>query len=642
MSAIAGIYHLNNEPINLEHGNRMMKELEKYPADDIQTWHNDKVFLGCHAQWITPESLGEKLPYYDHERKLAITADAIIDNREELFERLQVDKSKRKEITDSELIVLSYHKWGEDSPKYLIGDFAFMIWDEREQKLFGARDFSGARTLYFYKNKHKFAFCTVMEPFFVLPYLDQSINEDWIAEYLASINMIETIAPYSTVYSMINQIPPAHTLLIKNGKIKFSRYVNLDEVEKLSLKNESDYLEAFRDIFQVAVNSRLRTFRKVGAHLSGGLDSGSVVSFAANSLKTNGKVLNTFSFVPQKSFVDWTPKNRFADESPYIRTTVDFVGNISDMYLNFDGCTPVTEINNLITALEMPYKFFENSIWIKGIYEKASESDIGILLEGSRGNYSISWGPALEYQALLLRKFRVLKFLNELSCFSRNIGISRSKILPLLKGYALDFHKKEFSYINPSYTNTELLERTNIIEKINEYEHIYNPFRGLLEGRKVHFNQLMSWTIDGVVNTKLSLRYSLWKRDPTNDLRVIRYCLSVPTEQYVQNGMDRALIRRALKGYLPDEIRLNQRTRGIQGVDVIHRMSGTWGDFTRELNNLSTDPIITNYINVSKIKEAITRVKKIPDESFVYNPEFGILGKSLILYRFLKKKSERR
>src|SRR3954465_11520946 len=130
MRAIAGIYHLNDEPINLEHGNRMMKELEKNPAADIQTWHNDKVFLGCHAQWITPESVGEQLPYYDSERQMVITADAIIDNRDELFDLLQVEPSTRKTMPDSQLILLAYCKWGENSPKYLIGDFAFIIWDE--------------------------------------------------------------------------------------------------------------------------------------------------------------------------------------------------------------------------------------------------------------------------------------------------------------------------------------------------------------------------------------------------------------------------------------------------------------------------------------------------------------------------------
>ena len=74
----------------------------------------------------------------------------------------------------------------------------------------------------------------------------------------------------------------------------------------------------------------------------------------------------------------------------------------------------------------------------------------------------------------------------------------------------------------------------------------------------------------------LSLRYSLWKRDPTNDLRVIRFCLSVPEDQYVQNGMDRALIRRATENYLPDKVRLNQQIRGVQGVDWVHRMMPRW------------------------------------------------------------------
>ena len=121
-----------------------MRALEKFPADDIRVWHNENVFLGCHAQWITPESIGEPLPFYDSERQCTITADAIIDNREELFERLQVERSKRKTMPDSQLILLAYYKWGEDSPKYLVGDFAFMIWDERKKKLFGARDFSGS------------------------------------------------------------------------------------------------------------------------------------------------------------------------------------------------------------------------------------------------------------------------------------------------------------------------------------------------------------------------------------------------------------------------------------------------------------------------------------------------------------------
>ena len=73
--------------------------------------------------------------------KLAITADAIIDNRGELLSILQNDKTMWNSITDSEIILLSYEKWGDECPKYLIGDFAFMIWDEQKQTIFGARTF---------------------------------------------------------------------------------------------------------------------------------------------------------------------------------------------------------------------------------------------------------------------------------------------------------------------------------------------------------------------------------------------------------------------------------------------------------------------------------------------------------------------
>jgi asparagine synthase (glutamine-hydrolysing) len=640
MSAIAGIYHLNDEPVNLDHGRRLMKSLEKFPADDVQTWHNDKVFLGCHAQWITPESLGEKLPYYDEQRKLAITADAIIDNRDELFESLQVDRGRRKSITDSELILLAYEKWGEDCPKHLVGDFAFMIWDEREQKMFGARDFSGARTLYYYNDFQRYAFCTVMSPLLSLPYVDKNTNDEWIAEYLVANSMIETIEPYTTIYKNIKQVPPSHSILIRDGNIQSSRFITLPENEKITLKNNSEYEEAFREVFQKAVTSRLRTHHKVGAQLSGGLDSGSVVSFAAKALKEQNKQLYTFSYVPEENFKDWTPKHRFADESPYIQSTVNYVGNIKDYYLDFKGQNSLSEVDHMLDYLEIPYKFFENSLWIKGIYEEAKQLGIGVLLEGARGNYSISWGSAMDYQALLLRKIKWIKFYHELSTYSENIGVSKSRILSVVRRRAFPFifnlFEHNFSYNQPNFINSELLKETNIIEKLNNYENIFDPYQKLLTGRKVHFNQVMSWSINGVTNTKLSLRYSLVNRDPTNDLRVIKFCLSVPVNQYVQNGLDRALIRRSMKGYLPDNIRLNQRTRGIQGVDVIHRMTPIWENFINELKQISEDEIMSKYLNMNEFKNAVIRAEELPSPKYVYEPEFSILIKGFILYRYLK------
>lgn len=113
MSAIAGIYSMQHGPLDPELGPRLMQQLQRYPADDDRSWRAEGLFLGCRSQWITPQSRNEILPYYDPQRGLAIVADAIIDNRSELFGQLQVVREDRDSIPDSLLILLAYEKWGE-------------------------------------------------------------------------------------------------------------------------------------------------------------------------------------------------------------------------------------------------------------------------------------------------------------------------------------------------------------------------------------------------------------------------------------------------------------------------------------------------------------------------------------------------
>ncbi|EJV69990.1 asparagine synthetase B [Bacillus mycoides] len=643
MSAITGIIHFTNEPVSIEHGTRLMSDLQKYPADDIQIWHKENAFLGCHAQWITPESVGEQLPFYNYEKQLAITADAIIDNRNELFEKLQVDYADRKNMTDSELILLSYEKWGEAAPKYLVGDFAFMIWDEKNQTLFGARDFSGSRTLYFYRGEEKFAFCTIINPLFTLPYVEKKLNEQWIAEFLAIPVNFESVDPQQTVYKYIEQVPPSHTISVKNGKVNFSRYYTPTAGKMLNLKSNEEYEEAFRDVYQSAVKARLRTHHNVGAHLSGGLDSGSVVSFAAKDLRAENKKLHTFSYVPAEGFEDWTHKGRIADERPFIQSTVQYVGNIQDYYLELPERSPLSEIDDWLETMEMPYKFFENTFWLRGVYEKASQRGIGVLLSGQRGNWTVSWGPIFDYQAMLLKKLHWIRFYRELYLYSRNIGVKKSRVFEVVRRKAFPFlHQllsSEEQDVFPIIINPEFAKKMNVFDRLKEQDvditgtSILNAY----DMKREQFEKPYYWSINGTYETKLSLRYALWDRDPTNDLRIIQFCLSVPEEQYVQNGLDRSLIRRATKNLLPDKVRLNQRVRGVQGADGVYRMAPFWNKFIKEVQELSVDPIISEFLNVEVIKKAISKICKEPRPEYAFDLDFRVLMRSLIFYRFIKK-----
>ncbi|MGE7880572.1 lasso peptide isopeptide bond-forming cyclase [Bacillus sp. NPDC094077] len=643
MSAITGIIHFTNEPVSIEHGREVMSRLYKYPADDIQIWHKENAFLGCHAQWITPESVGEQLPFYNYEKQLAITADAIIDNRHELFEKLQVDYADRKSMTDSELILLSYQKWGEAAPKYLVGDFAFMIWDEKKQILFGARDFSGSRTLYFYRGEEKFSFCTLINPLFSLPYVEKNLNEQWLAEFLAIPVNFESVDPQLTVYKYIEQVPPSHTILVKEGEVKFSRYYTPTAGKILNLKSNEEYEEAFREVYQSAVKARLRTHHQVGAHLSGGLDSGSVVSFAAKDLRAENKKLHTFSYVPVEGFEDWTHKGRIADERPFIQSTVEHVGNIQDYYLELPERSPLSEIDDWLETMEMPYKFFENTFWLRGVYEKASQNGIGVLLSGQRGNWTVSWGPILDYQAMLLKKLHWIRFYRELHLYSRNIGVKKSRVFEVVRRkafpYLFQLLSSEKQDVFPTIINPEFAKKVNVFNRLKEQDiditgmSILNAY----DMKREQFEKTYYWSINGTYETKLSLRYALWDRDPTNDLRVIQFCLSVPEEQYVQNGLDRSLIRRATKNFLPDKVRLNQRVRGVQGADGVYRMAPFWNEFIEEVEELSVDPVISEFLNVEVIKKAISKICREPRPEYAFDLDFRILMRSLIFYRFIKK-----
>lgn len=195
-------------------------------------------------------------------------------------------------------------------------------------------------------------------------------------------------------------------------------------------------------------------------------------------------------------------------------------------------------------------------------------------------------------------------------------------------------------YRIPSLINPSFAERTGIYDKFKEFgmdQTGWYSNSDIFNERKKHFEDIFQWNAGNTLSTKLSLRYKLWKRDPTNDIRVIRFCLSLPESQYVQNGLDRALIRNATVNFLPDKVRLNQRYRGVQGADWVHRMLPKWEAFTDELQQLRTDKKALEYLDLQAINKALIKINEGARPEYATDPDYKFLMRSLIVYRFLKK-----
>ena len=646
MSAICGIYYYNGKPVTQETSTVMMRELGIYHADVSGTWQEGQVFLGCHAQHITPESIWEIIPYNDNLTSLTITADAIIDNRADLFDMLDIDYSHRDGMTDCLLILQAYQKWGRDCPKYLVGDFAFAIWDKKRQELFCSTDPTGTRAFYYYRSAEFFAFSTLIKPLFNLPGVLKKYNETWIADFLAMPCVMHQLNPELTMYQNIYLLPAGHTMTVQPEGIKKQVYWQVDCQSEIKLKSDGEYEEAFLQVFGEAVRCRLRSIRPVGVMMSGGLDSTSVACLAARELSMSGRRLQAFSSVPMSGYRDWLPARSLADETPYIEAVREHTGNIDVTYCRSEGKHSLSDTDRLLAMLEQPYKIIENFFWIDSIMAAAQERNIGVILNGAAGNVTISWGDFSPYLLSLLRTRQWYRLINESWTIARRYRRPLRMLCGLyrtLMPYELQKSLKRLSDrdwcknlqdllpINPDFA-----QRISVQDRFRKFGYdplFINRFDSYEVRKKKLSHQFFSHV--SVITTKNSMAYGIALRDPTMDKRVIEFCLSVPDRQYVRKGWDRFLIRRAMTGILPDKVRQNETVHGKQSADMTQRLQSRWPELVAEISNIGVREAEREYLDVAKIRREVIKYKTLNDDA-ADDPSLRMLIRSLIFSRFLK------
>ncbi len=548
MSGILGIILLDGSAVDREDLERMKERIRHRGPDGSSCWIDGPVGLGHLMLYTTPESLAELLPASNTSDDLVITADARIDNRDELIDDLFSHKERPEKISDSELILLSYERWGEGCMDKLIGDFAFAIWDRQNNALFCGRDHLGVKPLYYHLTDRSFIFASEIKALFGHPDVPRGLDEETVGDFLVPILDDRE----RTFYEGIRRLPAAHILTLKGGALVKKRYWSLDPNREIRLSSDDEYAAEFRRIFLEAVRCRLRSAFPVGVSLSGGLDSSSVACSARKILaKENGGGIHTFSAI-----FEAVPE---CDEREFIGAVID-QGGFEGHQVRADTKGPLEEFGRYLEYEDEPF-WILNYFMSWDIFKVAKEKGIRVIMDGVEGDVVVSHG--LTFLIELASAGRLIELCRNLRGLSKNFEAPVRSILwnhciaPLapdslaqvyrrLRGR--DRYRDRCGIVNP-----EFADRTNLRERFESY---LEGSRSSKDLREDHYRSLDYAYLQQVleVTDRQAAAFSLDCRHPFFDKRLVEFCLALPSDQKLRRGWSRWILRSAMSGILPQKI----------------------------------------------------------------------------------------
>jgi asparagine synthase (glutamine-hydrolysing) len=608
VSAIAGIYFLDGRSVSCVDLERMVETLAHRGPDGKGIWNEGCVGLGHRMLWTTPESLEEKLPHVSQTADLALTADARIDNRDELTAALDLTDCPRGEITDSQLILAAYEKWDEHCPEKLLGDFAFAIWDRRRQRLFCARDHLGLKPFYYHRSSRAFVFASEIKALLSLPEVPRRLNEIKVADHLAGMFEDREI----TFYRDIFRLPAAHSMTVSPAGTQVRPYWSLDPKRELRLRSNEEYAERFRELFTETVRCRLRSAFPVGSLLSGGLDSSSIVCTARNLLSDNrGGRLHTFSAIfPSLPEADL----RRIDERPFIEAVLA-TGGVEPHYVHADRLSPLTDLDRVLwhedEAVLAPNLYMH---W--ALYGAARQQGVRVLLDGIDGDTTVSHG--LEYLAELTYRGRWKTLLTEATALSRKSTASFTPrrvvweygLKPLVPRPAALLrqvcrgHTRRLTAISP-IINPAFARRIGLVSRVQTL--LRSRSRAARSARHAHWNGLRAGLVPAALEMadRAAAAFALEPRYPFFDRRLMEFCLALPPDQKLHQGWTRVVMRRAMANILPHEVQWR-----IGKANLSPNFQGRLLDYDRALMDeiILYDPsLIEQYVDVPTLRRVYER-----------------------------------
>ncbi len=525
--------------------------------------------LGGNLSAFLPEDRFDQQPIEIPALKSWLVADVRLDNRPELLHKLGLPASEP--IADSSLLALAWQRWQANCLQHLVGVFAFAVWNPARQELFACRDHTGERPLFYHRGFHAgeqdfFAFASMPAGLLAIPGVDQGVDEDTLIHALT----LARYGPAVSFFKGIERVPPGHQLLVTPGQVTVSAFWRPFEAPAPSFKRDEDYAHAFLEIFDAATAARLRSTGAIGSQLSAGLDSSSVTASAAIQLAAAGKTLTAFTAVPRPGFLGKGYPGRMPDEGPGARDVAAMYPNIEHVLLDSAGTDLVETVTRMSDAAGEPIQNGVNSLWLAAILEAARARGISTLLVGMRGNLTLSHS-GVEALGLMLRRGRWFRLARAMQSFRRNgfmslrasaafasTGLIPTPIYRRMQG-AQSFDLT-YSAVNGQLAGAQRL-RDRMLEEF---------YRNRFDTRADRLQLFQIYDFD-TYSAAYQAVHGIDVRDPCADRRVIDFCFSIPSEQYVApvepyGPLTRSLVRRSMRHRLPTAT-FTRTTRGQQGAD---------------------------------------------------------------------------
>lgn len=546
--------------------------------DDEGVWVHEKGKVGFAHRRLTIIDLTPAASQPMHlDSGLVITYNGEIYNYIELRKELGLEKFRT--TSDTEVILRAYEKWGDGCVDRFRGMFAFAIWDERNGRLFCARDRFGIKPFYFAKTKDEFFFASEIKA--LLPFVDE-IRTDYngLKDYLA----FQFTLGSKTLFKDVEQLLPGHTLSIENGVVRTREYWEVHyDLDWLHTKRY--FQEEVRNRLMDSIRIHLRSDVPVGAYLSGGLDSSIVASLAR-------KIQHEEDFRAFHGTFEAGPEY---DEARYARAVADFCR----LDLHEQKITSRDFLSNIRKVIyHLDYPVAGPGSFPQYMVSKLASNHLKVVLGGTGGD-EIFGG----YVRYLISYFeQCIKGAIEGTMHKGNFVVTYESIIPNLsslrnykpllqefwkEGLFEERDKRYFRLINRANglsreINWELLEPYSAFETFREIFWRSNVEEESYFDSMTHFDFKTLLPALLQVEDRVSMAHGLESRVPLLDRSLVELAATIPSNVKFENGELKHLMRTGFRQDLPEEVHGRTNKMGFP-VPLSDWLQGELKEFTEDI-----------------------------------------------------------